>query len=164
MFRSILIYIFICIGFVSSAQSPDFLTEITRDSILVIDQPAALASRLKPVVNIETTEQSVIESESVEQSAQPPAKQNERTVGYRVQVFSDNNIRTAKAEARNKAAAVTAAMPHYRTYVTYESPFWRLRVGDLRSKADATEAADELKRTFPAFSREIRVVRDRVNL
>ena len=153
--------------YAAGAVNPDIVTVITRDSIIKVNQPSGLALRL---------ERGVESEKSIDTSAQASSEQNnpvsedqathprEKTVGYRVQVFSDNNIRTAKGEARSKAAAIGSSLPQYKTYVTYEAPFWRLRVGDFRSKSDAMEAADEIKRAFPHYSREIRVIRDRVNL
>lgn len=84
--------------------------------------------------------------------------------GYRVQVFSDNNTRTAKTEANSKQRIISSRFPQYQTYVMYTSPYWRLKVGDFRTQQEATAAADELRKAFPAYSKEIRVVRDRVNI
>ncbi|MDE7238043.1 MAG: SPOR domain-containing protein [Paramuribaculum sp.] len=50
-----------------------------------------------------------------------------------------------------------------RTYVTYNSPYWRLRVGDFRTQAEAAAAAEELRQAFPRSAKEIRVVRDNIN-
>lgn len=86
-----------------------------------------------------------------------------KIAGYRVQVFSDNNQRTAKGEARTKEAKLREAFPAYNTYIVYNSPFWRLKVGDFRTRDEAEAAADAIKSHFPSFAREIRVVRDRVN-
>ena len=84
--------------------------------------------------------------------------------GFRVQVFSDNNARTAKNEARSKQRTISSRFPQYQTYVMYTSPYWRLKVGDFRTQQEANNAADELRKAFPAYSKEIRVVRDRVNI
>lgn len=86
-----------------------------------------------------------------------------RVAGYRVQVFSDNNQRTAKGEARAKERMIREAYPDYETYVVYNSPFWRLKVGDFRTQHEAEAAADDIKSRFPSFAREVRIVRDRVN-
>ncbi len=84
-------------------------------------------------------------------------------VGYRVQVFSDNNPRTAKNEARSKSRVISARFPEYATYVVFASPYWRLRVGDFHSQEAAAEAAEAIKREFPSYGKEIHVVRDRIN-
>lgn len=79
-------------------------------------------------------------------------------------MFSDNNTRTAKTEANSKQRIISSRFPQYQTYVMYTSPYWRLKVGDFRTQQEATAAADELRKAFPAYSKEIRVVRDRVNI
>jgi hypothetical protein len=55
------------------------------------------------------------------------------------------------------------AFPTYATYVAYASPYWRLRVGDFRSQYEAEKAAAEIRKAFPRYAKEVRVVRDRVN-
>lgn len=89
---------------------------------------------------------------------------NGKTVGYRVQVFSDNNVRTAKNEARSRHRSMSSAFPQYRSYISFNSPYWRVRVGNFRNQQEANEAAEEIKRAFPAHAKEIRVVRDRIVL
>lgn len=84
--------------------------------------------------------------------------------GYRIQAFSGNNARTAKRDADNRAAAINEKYPEYATYVTFDSPYWRLKVGDFNNYDDAAAALAEMKRSFPTFSREMRLVRDRINI
>lgn len=73
--------------------------------------------------------------------------------GYRVQIYSDNNARTAKNEARAKERAIAGSYPDLATYVIYDSPYWRLRVGDCRTRTEAEELASELKRHSPPTAR-----------
>lgn len=84
--------------------------------------------------------------------------------GFRIQVFSDNNYRTAKNSALYKEGLIKQAFPEMETYVTFTSPFWRLRVGDFRSYEEAGNALRELKREFPQMAREMRVVRDKIHI
>ena len=84
--------------------------------------------------------------------------------GFRIQVFSDNNYRTAKNDALYKEGLIKQAFPEMETYVTFTSPFWRLRVGDFRSYEEAGNALRELKREFPQMAREMRVVRDKIHI
>lgn len=105
-----------------------------------------------------------VNGEEQEQEETKARTKGGKTVGYRVQVFADNNVRSAKTEARQRERAVGQAFPAYSTYVSYASPYWRLRVGDFRSQYDAEKAAAEIRRAFPRYSREVRVVRDRVNV
>ena len=83
--------------------------------------------------------------------------------GYRIQVFSDNQ-RHAKTEAQNKQQQIRNKFPEMGTYIIYNSPFFRLRVGDFRSYEEANRALQDLKNAFPQFAREMRVVRDKINV
>ena len=152
----------------ASARPDDIVEKISRASIITVIQPSRLKDRLVARENSEPERvaepSSVTSVETDETDEQAPSVQNHRVAGFRVQVFSDNNARTAKNEARVKAQSISEAIPHYRTYVTFDAPYWRLRVGDFRLRADAEAAADEIKRLFPAYSREVRVVRDRINV
>ena len=77
-------------------------------------------------------------------------------------MYSDGNQRNAKKQTQLKAAQVSRRFPNLRTYISYSAPFWRLRVGDFRSRSEADAAAAQLRQAFPAFRNEIRIVRDRV--
>lgn len=84
--------------------------------------------------------------------------------GFRIQVFSDNDYRTAKNNALYKEGLIQQAFPKLETYVTFTSPFWRLRVGDFRSYEEAGNALIQLKKEFPQMAREMRVVRDKIHI
>lgn len=133
---------------------------ITAGGVNTVELPELLLQRLaRPALQEEPP---VAEPTQPEENV-PARQQAGRKVGYRVQVFSDNNPRTAKAEAGSKQRVIAARFPQYQTYVRYTSPYWRLRVGDFRTEHEANAAAEELRKAFPAYSKEIRVVRDRVN-
>lgn len=161
MTRILLIISLIISSLSVSAQSiADRLDKRTNVKIV---QPAQLRARLTSSKPVETI---VTEEAEAENVASAPTTTAATTTGggYRVQVFSDNNPRTAKGEAQSKAAAIGEAFPQWATYITYDSPYWRLRVGDFRTYDDATHAVVELKNAFPAYRRELRVVRDRIKI
>lgn len=137
---------------VHAAEPAPIVSSIMEDSVSVVMLPDELMQRLfRPA-----------ETEVEKEEGTPRSRTH--SAGFRVQVFSDNNARTAKNEARNKEQTVAARFPQYRTYKKYSAPYWRLRVGDFRTQREAEAAAAELRRAFPSFGKEIRVVRDRINL
>lgn len=83
--------------------------------------------------------------------------------GYRIQVFSDSNPR-AQGEARAKASNINSKFPQWRSYVTYDAPYWRLRIGDFTNYEDANDALSVLKDAFPSYKRELRIIRDHINV
>lgn len=128
---------------------------INKAGTITVTHPAALEARLRKLT---------VQEDSVA-TAEPEKKTGrvKKLGGYRVQIYSDNNAHTAKNAARAKERAILGVYPDLATYVIYESPYWRLRVGDCRTRAEAEELASELKKAFPAYRAEITVVRDRIN-
>ena len=84
--------------------------------------------------------------------------------GYRIQVYSDNHPRNAKSKAAAIAARISAAFPDQRVYTIYKAPYWRLKVGDFADHEEAAETMRDLKKAFPAYSGDMIIVRDRVNI
>ena len=85
-----------------------------------------------------------------------------RSTGYRIQVYNDNS--GSKAEAQNRARTIAMKYPQYRTYISYNAPTWRLRIGDFKNQGEAQEAIKRLRATFPQYARQMVVVRDNVNV
>lgn len=132
-----------------NSENSTIVSNIVSNSNSTITHPKELESRL-------------ILNKSVSETTDSAKTTNHKIAGFRIQVFSDNNSRTAKNEARTKASIIAAQFSQYQTYVIYNSPFWRLRVGDFISEDEANDAAAELKSAFPSFRKEIRVVRDKI--
>lgn len=87
-----------------------------------------------------------------------------RMRGFKIQAFSGNNQRTSKNEAYYKQGLINTSFPGQETIVTFDSPFWRLRVGNFKTREDATAMLNDMRRTFPAFGREMYVVIDEVKI
>lgn len=86
-----------------------------------------------------------------------------RLVGYRIQVFSDNNIRTAKAGAEYRKRSVEQALPGTRAYIVFDSPYWRVKFGDYRTYGEADEALQLLLQQYPSFASDAKIVKERIN-
>lgn len=140
---------------VTSADATSITTAINSSGVITVTHPAQLEQRL---IKVSEVSDSVV-ANPIDAKAGKVRKMG----GYRVQIYSDNNARTAKNEARSKERAVASQFPDLATYVVYDSPYWRLRVGDCKSRAEADELAAQLRKAFPAYGSEITVVRDRIN-
>lgn len=79
--------------------------------------------------------------------------------GYRIQIFSGNNQRQSKTEAYAKETEIKEYFPTLDTYVTFQSPFWKLRVGNFRTSEEAHAMLRELKKNFPKW-KEMFIVKD----
>ncbi|MDD2961237.1 MAG: SPOR domain-containing protein [Muribaculaceae bacterium] len=125
----------------------DYLHGTSNEKVNIV-QPEGLNERLMPDELEEETHQS----------------SSGKMVGFRIQVFSDNNHRTAKSEAMIKERNITSRFPLIKTYLTYKAPAWRLRVGDFKTQEEAHEMMNQIKKAFPGYSREVIIVRDRINI
>ena len=84
--------------------------------------------------------------------------------GFRVQVFLSNIPRVAKAKAFDMELAVKEKFDYVDTYITFTSPFWRVRVGDFRTQAEAANMLSLLKKAFPETKNEFYVVKDNIKV
>lgn len=94
-----------------------------------------------------------------------PPKGRSKISGYRIQVFSDGrNQSSLESRAKARGSAIAAKLPKYRGQVyTYSSaPNWITRVGNFQTSSEASEALGELKRAFPTFAGEMRIVKSDV--
>lgn len=90
-----------------------------------------------------------------------------RTSGFRIQVFADGRSQhSLEARAKARGSAIVAKFPKYRgqVYTQSQSPNWYTRIGNFRTQAEASAALEELKRAFPQFSSEMRVVKAKITV
>ena len=81
-------------------------------------------------------------------------------VGYRVQVYSNNNARKAKSEAFELEEKLVALFPEVKCYVSYSAPFWKVRLGDFSNYAEAVIFSKKVKSTLPKLANEIIVIKE----
>ena len=84
--------------------------------------------------------------------------------GFRVQLFSSNNARTAREAAFKVEKTIREKLPHMAVYVTYTSPFWRVRVGNCPTHDDAQRLRQYLIEQLPQLSTETYIVPDQILL
>lgn len=82
--------------------------------------------------------------------------------GYRIQVYSDNKQHSARVRAQQLAQMIGSGFPDLGQYLTYNAPYWRLRVGDFATREDAQRVLEQLKQEYPRLAGEMRLVRDRI--
>ncbi|MCM1310491.1 MAG: SPOR domain-containing protein [Bacteroides sp.] len=140
-------------AFCLQAQSQTIADHINGSGKATIFQPAKLNERLMPKAA----------AESVNLVADTD-KAAATTGGYRILLFAGNNARTAQAQARSRAAQVDEKFPEYATYVSFDAPYWRLRVGDFRNYEEASAALSRMKEALPEFAKEMRLVREKITI
>lgn len=73
-----------------------------------------------------------------------------RTIsGFRIRIFFDNaqNARSASEETLKSFLTKYHGIPAYRSY---QNPFFKVTVGDFRTKSEALELLEKIKGDFPA--------------
>ncbi len=78
-------------------------------------------------------------------------------MGYRVQVISTSN----RAAANDARAKLMRLFPQYSTHLEYQSPYFRVRVGDFLQKDSAHALQEELE---PYFPNGVFTIRDRIDI
>jgi hypothetical protein len=64
--------------------------------------------------------------------------------GFRVQVLTTNK----RSEASEAKARVMQLYPEYRTYLDFQAPYFKVRVGDFKSREEATDLRERLSGSF----------------
>ncbi|MGH2644919.1 MAG: SPOR domain-containing protein [Chitinophagaceae bacterium] len=77
--------------------------------------------------------------------------------GFRVQVISTIN----RGKAMETKAKLMQLFPDYQTYLSYQSPYFRVRIGNFRSRNDAEQLQEQLNKYF---SNGVFTVRDMIHI
>ncbi|MGE0562142.1 MAG: SPOR domain-containing protein [Flavobacteriales bacterium] len=65
--------------------------------------------------------------------------------GYRIQIFSDNK----KQPAREEKARFLSSFNSVKAHEVYQQPYFKIRVGDFRTKLEAYKFQKEIQLQFP---------------
>ncbi len=84
---------------------------------------------------------------------------NEGMQGFRIQIFTASGNRSKLLTERQKAE-FNSTFPGIRSYITYDEPYYKLRVGDFRTRLDA----EGFMRTISSKYIYAMVVPDKINL
>ena len=75
-------------------------------------------------------------------------KQVSGVPGYRIRIFSDSGI-GAKEEQQRVRARFLSLYPDVDAYYHYDEPYFKVYVGDCRTKSEALKLYDRVKNNFP---------------
>jgi hypothetical protein len=92
------------------AQSSEQTLETENDSVMIEEHIAASG-----VITIQMSD--ALKARLHSDAGKDDSKAGARTGGYRIQVFADNNQRTAKSEARTRARNIVSRFSEYPSYV-----------------------------------------------
>lgn len=72
-----------------------------------------------------------------------------RLTGYRVRIFFDNK-QNSRGASEAAAARFRSLYPGHGVYRTFVNPFFKVTVGDFRTKSEAMQLMNAIKGDFPA--------------
>src|SRR5690348_5653418 len=64
--------------------------------------------------------------------------------GFRIQVVLTNN----RGKAMETKSRLMQLFPDYRTYISFEAPYFRVRIGDFRTREDAQDLQNQVSKYF----------------
>ncbi|MBQ2111753.1 MAG: SPOR domain-containing protein [Bacteroidales bacterium] len=97
-------------------------------------------------VNVEVHQSDLIRN-STRQHISSNAKRN--STGYRVRIFFDNR-QTARNESENTLKRFKQLFPEVAAYRIYANPYFKVTVGDFRTKTEAMSLLTRIKGAFPS--------------
>ena len=97
------------------------------------------------------TDVNVNQSDNVRSSMREHVAANsKRTIaGYRVRIFFDNK-QTARVESENTLKKFNTLFPDVLAYRIYANPYFKVTVGDFRTKSEAMALLARIKGDFPS--------------
>ena len=131
------------------AQSPVDSTLLGADIFSLISQPASGSATVNQPYELRNALSRHIVSNS-----------NTKMQGYRVRIFFDSD-RTARAKSESIAASFRERYPDVPAYRSHVSPYFKVTVGDFRTRADAQRFASLL--TSSGAYPYVFVVKEQIN-
>lgn len=68
--------------------------------------------------------------------------------GYRIRIFSESGVSAKEEQQRIKAKFLTL-YPTIDAYYRYDEPYFKVYVGDCRTRSEVLKLIDKIKRDFP---------------
>ena len=126
MYKLILFFLSVFLSAVGYAQ---IVTDTVNSNVFVVkDNRIDLLAKKKAEINKKAAD------------ARRPTK------GYRIQVLNTTD-RTQALAAKSKLLSV---YPEHKTYLMYQAPYFKLRIGNFVERAEADVLKKELAKLFPA--------------
>ena len=93
----------------------------------------------------------VEQSELIEQSMRAHVESNPSRAlsGYRVRIFFDNK-QTARVESEQTVSRFREMYQNIAVYRTYTNPYFKVTVGDCRTRSEAMHLLSRIRRDFPS--------------
>ncbi|RZF60279.1 SPOR domain-containing protein [Sphingobacterium corticibacterium] len=131
-----LIFGFVLLGFAQLSKAQSGIVEVEKDSLINLLQEFRAENGINPT----TARMVSLGSKVVDKKSGKRVKVR----GFRVQVFSGAN----RSDAYAVQARFQRSYKDIGAYVTYDEPNYRVKVGDFRSRSEATSFMQELRSQY----------------
>ena len=122
--------------------------EFRRDTVKTSQVDTSLVG--KSILNVLGSGFTVNQSQSMSSALERYVATNgsKKLTGYRIRVFYENG-QSARNRSEAIARSISNAYPGIGVYRSFESPNFKVSVGDFRTRADALKVYQSLKATYP---------------
>jgi hypothetical protein len=141
------------VALIASSQTASAQENVAPEGYMYVDslvyvRTAAVDSAY---VGVNVFDLEINQSEAIAGSMQHHIAANpDRTIsGYRVRIFFDNK-QTARVESENALKKFEKMFPDILAYRTYTNPYFKVTVGDCRTKSEAMLLLGRIKKAFPS--------------
>lgn len=133
-----------------SAQTPDSLG-IYRDSIVYVPAPYCDSSLVGCNIFSILPGVSITQDVAVRTAMYEHVRENasREIQGYRIRIFFDNR-QSAREDSERVAKEFAMQFPGLLVYRSYVNPYFKVTVGDFRTRSEAMAALAEIKKMFPS--------------
>ena len=157
--RGFVVVLLFCIGLSCFAQ------EVGVDSVFVGDS-VVVEDTLQAVLLTDVMENAIVHQDSTIRQLmidkQMGIQRGKVEVdGFRVQVYSSNQQKTAKNEALLLQQKLEKSV-NKTIYTISEPPFWKVRLGDFQTREEAVVYKNELIVQFPELQSSAYIVPDKI--
>lgn len=144
------------LGLLSWAAGPclqaQSFTDSLRTATVAEDSPYtsifSLLAKKGPYQNQVVLEQDPALTEAVTRLAERNIDNKNKLQGYRIRIFFDNG-QNARQQSEKTMADFQAAWPDVPVYRAYANPYFKVTVGDFRTKSEALHFMSRLLPTYP---------------
>ena len=81
-----------------------------------------------------------------------------KTNGFRIQVFTSNDSKTATSELNNKWTLIRNVFPELAVYKSYIAPNWKLIAGNFLTREEAEVFRQKMLKEIPQLGKEMYII------
>lgn len=142
-----------------------FLTLVTQGQTVASNPIEIITEESAGKISIEIPE--TLQSIIFKANSKPSKEKSgiNKTTGYRIQVFCEGGSQySLESRARERGNVILGKFPKYKgqIYTFSKSPNWYTRIGNFKTLGEANSALAELKRAFPSYASEMRIVKSQI--